>query len=58
MLAIVLLVLFVMVMFLWLLTLLGQVPGASNYHPWLSFFAVLFLGVVVFLTGTGVIVWR
>lgn len=44
---IVLLVLFTVVMFLWLLVMLGAVvmAGASG---WLAFFAVLFLGVAVF----------
>jgi hypothetical protein len=57
MLLIILLVLFTMVMFLWLLALLGAGGDvASKSAPWLAFFACLFLGVVVFLYGTGVIV--
>lgn len=47
----ILLVLFVMVMFLWLLTMLGAVPGAPAH--WLAFFACLILGAVVFLTSSG-----
>lgn len=50
MLATVLLVLFVMVIFLWLLGLLGAIPGAATYSPWLAFFGVLILGIVVFVT--------
>lgn len=53
---IVLLVLFVMTMFLWLLSLLGAVPNAPGYQPWLAFFACAILGAVVFLIGTGAIV--
>lgn len=63
MLSVILVVLFTMVMFLWLLGLLGanQSPPnalAATFSPWLAWFACLFLGIVVFLTGTGVIVWR
>jgi len=54
----VLLVCFIMVMFLWLLSLLGAVPNAPNYSPWLAFFACLFLGMVVFLSGSGIVVLR
>lgn len=43
---VVLLVCFVLVMFLWLLSLLGAVPGAGAYSAWLAFFACLILGVV------------
>ena len=57
MLLIVLIVCFVMTMFLWLLSLLGAVPNAPSYSPWLAFFACAILGVVVFLLGTGVIVY-
>lgn len=53
---VILLVLFVMVMFLWLLANLGSVP--AQYSAWLPWFACLFLGVVVFLLGTGVMTWR
>jgi hypothetical protein len=49
---IVILVCFVMVMFLWLLSLLGAVPNAPNYSPWLAWFACLFLGLIVFI-GVG-----
>jgi hypothetical protein len=54
---IVLLVCFTMVMFLWLLTLLGAV-GTPNASPWLAFFACLILGIVLFLTGSGFVVAR
>jgi len=60
---IVLVVLFTMVMFLWLLSMLGVVPspgqpaGSPNYYGWLAWFACLFLGITVFLTGFGVVVW-
>ncbi len=56
MLLIILVVLFTMVMFLWLLSLLGANELAQKASPWLAFFACLFLGIVVFLLGTGVIV--
>lgn len=48
---IVLLVLFVMDMFLWMLSLLGAgiVAVAS---PWLAFFPCLFLGLAVFVFGS------
>ena len=55
MLLIVLLVLFTVVMAVWLLAMLNPSPGVAPYSPWLAFFACLILGVVVFLTGTGVI---
>ena len=42
-LSIIVLVCFVMVMFLWLLSMLGAVPNAANYSPWLAWFACLFL---------------
>lgn len=51
---VVLVVCFIMVMFLWLLSLLGAVPNAPGYSPWLAFFACLFLGIAVFLAGFGV----
>lgn len=51
---IVLLVCFVMVMFLWLLSMLGASPTITAYSPWLAWFACLFLGIVVFLLGTGI----
>jgi hypothetical protein len=50
---IVLLVCFVMVMFLWLLSMLGATPGGANYSPWLAWFACLFLGLAVFVVGSG-----
>ncbi len=56
MLLIVLLVMFVIVMFLWLLSMLGAIPNAPTYSPWLGWFACMILGVVVFLVGSGVIV--
>lgn len=56
--SLILLVLFVMVLFLWLLALLGAVPGAPAYHPWLGWFAVLLLGLAVFVFGFGPAAWR
>ena len=53
--SIILLVCFVMVMFLWLLAMLGAIPNAPAYSPWLAWFACLFLGLVVFLTGSGMV---
>lgn len=56
MLLIVLLVCFIVLMLLWFLTLVA--PGASQiatYSPWLAFLAVLILGVVVFLVGSGTV---
>lgn len=53
---IVLLVFFVVVMAVWMLSLLGAMPNAPTYSPWLAFFACLILGIVVFLLGTGAIV--
>ncbi len=63
MLLIVLVVLFVMVMFLWLLALLGAAqpspnPMAVQAVGWLPWFACLFLGITVFLVGSGVVVWK
>ena len=55
MLLIILLVCFVVIMLLWLLALLRVLP-TENAHPWLSFFAVLILGGVVFLVGQGVVI--
>ena len=46
--SIILLVLFVMTMFLWLLAMLGAVPNAASYSPWLGWFSCLFLGLAVF----------
>ena len=58
MLLIILLVLWTMAMFLWLLSLLGAVPQTTAHAHWLAFFAVLVLGLVVFLAGTGTVVWQ
>jgi len=58
MLLIVLVVIFTMAMFLWLLALLGAAPGLASREGLCAFFAVLVLGIVVFLLGSGVIVWR
>jgi hypothetical protein len=54
---IVLLVCFTMVMFIWLLGLLGAVGVPERASPWLAFFACLFLGIVVFLLGAGLVTW-
>lgn len=53
MLLIILLVIFVVVLLLWGLSLHGAVNANSNYF---AFIAVLILGIVVFLVGSGVIV--
>jgi len=59
MLLIILLVIFVVVLLLWFLLLVGVVPNAPPQgSPWLAFIAVLVLGIVVFLTGSGVIVMK
>lgn len=55
MLMIILLVLFVLSMALWAAINAGAVAGNAM---WFAFLAVLILGAVVFLTGTGVIVYR
>lgn len=55
MLLVVLLVIFVVVMLVWALINAGSISGNGN---WLAFIAVLVLGVVVFLTGTGVVVYK
>ncbi len=55
MLLIILLVIFVVVMLLWVLSLLGAVTTPPAASPWLAFIAVLVLGTVVFLYGSGVI---
>ena len=55
MLLIVLIVMFTLVMFLWLLSMLGAVNNAPQYSPWLAWFACLILGIVVFLVGSGVV---
>lgn len=49
MLNIALLVCFIMVIFLWLLVLLGAVGGFTV--GWLPFFGVLILGIVVFFNA-------
>jgi hypothetical protein len=56
MLGIVLIVLFIMTMFIWLLSLLGAGQGIAQYSPWLAWFACLFLGIWLALYSTGVIV--
>lgn len=58
MLLIILVVCFTMVMFLWLLSMLGAAPNLTTYSPWLAWFACLFLGIAVFLSGAGLLVWR
>jgi hypothetical protein len=59
---IVLLVVFVVVMLLWFLSLMGATNPTYSWavtaSPWLAFFSCLILGIVVFLTGSGVVVWR
>jgi hypothetical protein len=50
---IILLVIFVVVMLLWLMAKTGAIAANTD---WMAFIAVLILGVVVFLVGTGVIV--
>jgi hypothetical protein len=59
---IVLLVVFVVILLLWFLSLMGATnpatPWAATASPWLAFFACLILGIVVFITGSGVVVWR
>lgn len=57
MLLIVLVVIFVMAMFLWMLSNLEALPGRLS-NNWLAFFAVLVLGIAVFLLGSGVVVWH
>ena len=52
---IVLLVLFTVVMAVWLLSMLGAAPGLTAASPWLAFFACLILGIIVFLTGSGLV---
>ncbi len=57
MLFMVLVVCLIMVMFLWLLSLLGAVPGLAERSGWLVFFACLILCAIVLGLGTGVVVW-
>jgi hypothetical protein len=57
--SLVLLVLFVMVMFVWMLALVGILgvrPAGDYFAPWLAWVAVLLLGLAVFVTGP--VVWR
>lgn len=54
----VVLVCFVVVMLLWLLSMLGAVPNATAYSPWLAFFACLLLGIAVFIGGGPAVVIR
>ncbi len=49
----VLFVIFIIVMVMWGLIKAGSIAGNPD---WLAFIAVLILGIVVFLLGTGVIV--
>jgi hypothetical protein len=49
-------VLFAVVLLLWLLAMLGALPNSPTYSPWLAWFSVLFVGVAVFLIGTGAVV--
>ncbi len=62
MLLIILVVMFTLVMFLWLLAMLGATSNPPSpvavYSPWLGWFACLILGVAVFLTTSGVVVYR
>ena len=44
-----LLVCFIMVMFLWLLGLLGAIDPITKMSPWLAWFACTFLGVALFV---------
>lgn len=55
MLLIILLVIFVVVMLVWALINAGSISGNGN---WLAFIAVLVLGIVVFLVGSGAVVFR
>jgi len=55
---IVLVVVFTMAMFLWLLALLGAAPGLTSREGLCAWFAVLVLGIVVFLLGSGAVAWR
>ncbi|HKB40481.1 MAG TPA: hypothetical protein VKD72_28915 [Gemmataceae bacterium] len=57
MLAIVLIVLFTVSMFLWLLALVSPPAAYPAAREWLAFCSVLFLALLVILTGTAVIVF-
>lgn len=52
---IILLVIFVVVMIIWLLALLGATQLGGARIEVLAWIAVLVLGVIVFLTGYGVV---
>ena len=58
MLLVVLVVVFVMAMFLWLLANLGGAPAYPQAERWLAWFAVLVLGIAVFLLGSGALTFR
>jgi hypothetical protein len=47
MVTVVLLVCLTVCMLLWLLSLLGAVAGSAQYSPWLAWFSVLFLTLLV-----------
>lgn len=49
---IVLIVCFVIVMFVWLLAMLGAVNLAPTYSPWLPWFAIAILAALFFAGGT------
>lgn len=55
---IVLVVIFTMSMFLWLLAVLGASPQLAAREGLCAWIAVMVLGVVVFLLGSGVVVWQ
>jgi uncharacterized membrane protein len=57
-LSIILVVLFTMTMFLWGFTAFGHSEAPVKNGALLAWFACLILGLVVFLSGFGVIVWR
>ncbi len=56
MLLIILAVGFFVVLLLWFLSMIGKAGVPAEGSPWLAFIAVLILGIVVFLMGSGVIV--
>lgn len=58
MLLIILVVIFTMAMFLWALATFGQSEQFVKNQNVLAWICVLILGIVVFLSGFGVIVWR
>jgi hypothetical protein len=57
-LSIILVVLFTMVMFIWAFAAFGHSEAPVKNQSVLAWIACLLLGVVVFLTGYGVLVWR